>query len=207
MRVSIVDYGNGNFGSLIAALRRFDITPVIWRERKDIHDTDLVILPGVGALREVTASLHAKEIYPHLEMLRQQKTPFLGICLGMQLFFNQGDEGGHGLGWLSGSIPTIKAPVLPHIGWNTVAITKPHALWEGIENHSSFYFVHSFRINPRNSDPVLGETEYFETFPSIIAKPPLYGMQFHPELSGQNGHRILKNFLERIVAGGNLAGN
>lgn len=198
MQVSIVDYGNGNFGSLIAALRRLSIDPAVWRTGSDVTATDLLIFPGVGALPEVKATLVNRNLLEPIEELHARGTPTLGICLGMQLFFETGAEGGEGFGWLKGTVPALDAPVLPHIGWNTVQPAVPAALWHGLAPDPSFYFVHTYCVEAADPAIVAGRTTYFQSFPSVIVAPPLYGLQFHPELSGQTGSRLLANLLGMI---------
>ncbi|WP_430626220.1 imidazole glycerol phosphate synthase subunit HisH [Sulfobacillus thermotolerans] len=168
MELAVIDYGNGNLGSLLAALHRLGQNPHV------IHQTT------------------------------DQSTPILGICLGMQLFFEQGDEGGEGLGWLKGNVPSLQAPVLPHIGWNDVAVTDHPFLWHNIVR-PIFYFVHTYRIQPHEAAIVRGITDYYESFPVAIESGSLYGVQFHPELSGPNGTRLLQNFLEVVETYGNMA--
>lgn len=199
MDIGIVNYGNGNFGSLVAALARLGITPRIWSRGQDVSPVDLVIFPGVGALPDVMKTLTEEHLLPPLTALKEQGVPFLGICLGMQLFFGEGAEGGRGLDWLPGTIPEIQAPILPHIGWNTLSWVQSPPPWlEGLGPDPAFYFVHSYRIAPDNPEMVVASTTYAELFPSMIVAPPLYGVQFHPELSGRNGHTLFKNFLAHL---------
>jgi glutamine amidotransferase len=210
VELAVIDYGNGNLGSLLAALRRLGQTPRVIARAEDIHiPTDAVIFPGVGSLAEVVPRLRRHGLLPWLNALHDKGTPMLGICLGMQLFFEQGDEGaGQGLGWLAGSVPVIEAPILPHIGWNTVEKTAESFLWGRIPSPPTFYFVHSYRITPSDASIVRGATEYYETFPSVIEAPPLYGVQFHPELSGHSGALLLENFLEMAeTTHGTMAGS
>lgn len=197
MRVAIVDYGNGNFGSLIAALNRLDISPAVWTGAHDVKPVDAIFFPGVGALGEVRHRLKETGLLAQLDTLRTEGTPILGICLGLQLFFGAGDEGGQGLEWLSGTVPSLKAPILPHIGWNTVdSSQKESVLMRGLGPQPAFYFVHEYYVKTTEESVVKGYTEYGTRFPSIIEAPPLYGVQFHPELSGKAGQTLLENFLE-----------
>ncbi|MDA8193439.1 MAG: imidazole glycerol phosphate synthase subunit HisH [Thermaerobacter sp.] len=199
MKVAIVNYGNGNFGSLLAALARLDLKPSIWQRGSDVHPVDLVIFPGVGALPDVMLALSQRDLLVPLTALYHADTPFLGICLGMQLFFAEGDEGGRGLGWLKGKVPALAAPILPHIGWNTVSPDPTHGwLYAGLAANPAFYFVHTYCVEPLDDSLTAGTTVYHATFPSAVVAPPLYGVQFHPELSGRSGHRLLQNLLARI---------
>ncbi len=213
VELAVIDYGNGNLGSLLAALRRLGRTPRVIGDAADIPDScGAVIFPGVGSLSEAVPRLSSHGLVPWLNALHAQGTPMLGICLGLQLFFEQGAEGGgHGLGWIRGTVPEIRAPILPHIGWNTVEKSPEDFLWQGIPTPLTFYFVHSYRIIPEDAHLIRGWAEYYESFPAALAAPPLYGVQFHPELSGASGARLLENFLERAerfhgtVAGSGLA--
>ena len=197
MKVAIIDYGHGNFGSLRTALNRLAIQPAVWHHGDDVEAVDWVIFPGVGSLKDVMAQLTSQNVLDRLESLKGHGTRFLGICLGLQLFFDEGEEGGPGLGWIPGRVPQLDAPVLPHIGWNTVTPSLPHdRLWRDLPPEPAFYFVHSYYVAPENPAIVRGTTEYHQVFPSVIVAPPLIGVQFHPELSGRAGHQLLKNILE-----------
>ncbi|MHB1610926.1 MAG: imidazole glycerol phosphate synthase subunit HisH [Sulfobacillus sp.] len=201
LEVAVIDYGNGNLGSLLAALGRLDVkAQVLTRASDAAPGADAVIFPGVGALGTVVQHLETSGLRALIERHLERQRPILGICLGMQLFFEEGAEGGSGLGWLKGSIPELNSQVLPHIGWNTVQQLAPHtALTVNIPQDPAYYFVHSYRILPANPDIVAGITEYEgEPFPSVIVDPPLYGVQFHPELSGHLGHRLLAQWLEEV---------
>lgn len=198
MKVAIINYGNGNFGSLVAAFERLDIHPQIWSHGRDVNKVNLVVFPGVGALPDVMTSLTRNQLLDPLTAMHQNGTPFFGICLGMQLFFGPGDEGGSGLGWLPGHSPSLKAPILPHIGWNTVRAVPDQAwLYANLPPDPAFYFVHTYRTAPHDLSIVAGLTTYEEQFPSMVASQGLTGVQFHPELSGPAGQQILVNVLER----------
>ncbi len=199
MEIAVIDYGNGNLGSLLAALRRLNQDPHVVRTAQDIRDVDTLIFPGVGSLTKVIDRLKAHGLLSWLNEMHAAQRPILGICLGLQLFFDQGAEGGEGLHWLQGSVPEIHAPILPHIGWNTVESTSHPYLWKDITRPYTFYFVHSYRITPENRSIIRGFTQYHETFPVAIEAPPLYGVQFHPELSGDSGARFLKNYLALVA--------
>ena len=195
-KVAVIDYGNGNLGSLLSALKRLPVSAQVWQNQIDAGPVDAIIFPGVGALGSVIHHLELSRLRPILEQHVERSHPVLGICLGMQLFFEDGDEGGSGLGWIAGSVPTLKAQVLPHIGWNTVA----HGQGAGNETQApAYYFVHTYRVLPTNPDIIVGVTEYDgETFPSIVRTRSLYGVQFHPELSGATGHRLLSQWLQEV---------
>jgi glutamine amidotransferase len=197
IKVAVIDYGNGNLGSLLSALKRLPVWAQVWQNRIDVEPVDAIIFPGVGALGSVIQHLEFSGIRPILERHAERSHPVLGICLGMQLFFEEGAEGGSGLGWIAGSVPALRGRVLPHIGWNTVSYSQ------GADNGTkdpAYYFVHTYRVLPTDPDVVVGTTEYDgETFPSIVRTPFLYGVQFHPELSGATGHRLLSQWLREVL--------
>ncbi len=207
MEIAVIDYGNGNLGSLLAALRRLGQEPDVVRTSKDIRHADALIFPGVGSMNAVVNRLKEHDLLGWLNEMHQARTPILGICLGLQLFFDESEEGGEGLHWLSGTASKIHAPILPHIGWNTVDTTPHPFLWRNLAPPYTFYFVHTYRILPDDPKIVRGFADYYERFPAAVLAPPLYGIQFHPELSGPNGTRLLSNFLEMVGNhDGNLAG-
>ncbi len=198
MRVAIIRLDTGNYGSLIAAIRRLQIHPLLWSSAEDIKPVDWVILPGVGALNNLYGRLQQRGFLEGLADLKVKGTRFLGICLGLQAFFGDGEEGGHGLGWLEGTVPRLGAQTLPHIGFNTVNTTETSPAWLKEFDSVPFYFVHSYRVQPTDSSYVAATTLYHEEFPSVIVAPALYGVQFHPELSGPVGDR----FFQKLFASG-----
>ncbi|MBX5466449.1 MAG: imidazole glycerol phosphate synthase subunit HisH [Firmicutes bacterium] len=199
MRAVVVDYGMGNLGSLLALLDRLGHEATVWRAGPPPARLDLLILPGVGSMAVAYQQLVARELLDPLGALYRQGVPTLGICLGLQLFFEASEEGnGRGLGWIPGRVVALKARRTPHMGWNTVR-TRPHPLFAGLRPDAAFYFVHSYRVDPRDAQVVLGDTEYEgEWFPSVVSAPPLVGVQFHPELSGPVGRRWLENFWREV---------
>lgn len=220
MRVALIDYGIGNLGSLVAAFRRLGLDPAVWQGGRDIEEqsaairsrgVDLVVLPGVGSLRHAAAALQARGLWDLTLEAHQRDIPLLGICLGMQLFFESGEEGGAGLGLLAGTVPRLKAERLPHIGWNTARVPPGRPLpaaFEGLALPAWFYFVHTYRVAPQDPDVIQAVTAYGEdtAFPSMVGRHNLVGVQFHPELSGAAGHRLLSNLLGEVARHGNLAG-
>ena len=198
-KVGIIDYGVGNLLSLKFALEKVDLTAKIATPEAGFKNMDAVALPGVGNF-----SAAAVTLVPVNEALREiveAGTPVLGICLGMQLFFESSEEGpGHGLAFFEGNNVRLRGPVkVPHMGWNSLSMKKPNALFSGIDEGAYVYFVHSLYPVPVDDSVVCAQTDYGETFTSAVAKGNIYGTQFHPEKSGDVGLRILKNF-ERIVS-------
>lgn len=195
----IFDYGVGNLLSLKTALEKVGLTASIGTTSTELKDADAIALPGVGSF---TASLErlntVKEI---LQAKIAEGTPLLGICLGMQLFFEDSEEGpGEGLAFFKGTIKQLPNSVkVPHMGWNTLDFAKPNPLFDGIEEGTYVYFVHSLYPAPKEDSIVIARTQYGTTFTSAVAKDNIYGTQFHPEKSGDVGLKILKNFAKAVV--------
>ncbi len=197
--VAIFDYGAGNLLSLKIALQKVGLPAKIRSASKQLSDADAIVLPGVGNFSAARQKLDStKETI--LEAV-ESGVPLLGICLGLQLFFEGSEEGpGSGLGLFEGK--TIRLPDMvkvPHMGWNTLSIVKDNALLEGIDNDAYVYFVHSLYPLPTRRDLIYTETNYGTKFASTVASKNVFGTQFHPEKSGDIGLRLLKNFA-KIVA-------
>ncbi|HMK95089.1 MAG TPA: imidazole glycerol phosphate synthase subunit HisH [Candidatus Limnocylindrales bacterium] len=195
----IFDYGVGNLLSLKCALEKVGLEASIGTSKVELAKADAVALPGVGAF--TTAAKKLDEVKETLKSMAEQGTPLLGVCLGLQLFFQQSEEGpGKGLALFKGR--TVRLPntvKVPHMGWNTLTIVKENELFEGIADDSYVYFVHSLYPVPVDESIVCTKTEYGTTFTSAVASKNIYGTQFHPEKSGDLGLRILKNFAEAVV--------
>lgn len=195
MRIAVVPLGVGNLGSLTASLKRLGHQVALW-ETGVAGPADWVLLPGVGSLTGVSESLQKRDLLEPLRDWQRMGAPMLGICLGMQLWFGWGEEGGAGLGWLSGTIPRLDASILPHMGWNDIEIDARGPEWIRPYDGQSFYFVHSYAVNPDDPGIIGARTRYGrEQFPSVIATDALIGMQFHPELSGDVGESLLRDVL------------
>lgn len=200
VRVAIIDYGVGNLYSITCALRRLGGEPLLTSDPRELSGVDGVILPGVGNF--AAASQRLEGVRSTLEALASEGIPFLGICLGLQLFFPESEEaGGKGLGFMEGRVVALPEWVKrPHMGWNNLHLEGESELLEGIEEGSYVYFAHSYYPLPERSEVVIAQTDYGIDFPSALAEGNLYGTQFHPEKSGRVGFQILKNFL-KIVEG------
>ncbi len=195
----IFDYGVGNLLSLKTALEKAGLTASIGTTAKDLAKADAIALPGVGSFTAASDRLDAvKEI---LQTKIQGGTPFLGICLGLQLFFESSEEGpGSGLTLFKGrNVMLPKTVKVPHMGWNTLNIVKPNELFEGVAEGTYVYFVHSLYPVPKDKSIVCTTTEYGTTFTSAVTQKNIYGTQFHPEKSGDIGLKILKNFAKTVV--------
>jgi len=195
----IFDYGVGNILSLKTALEKAGLSVIIGTTSADLADADAIALPGVGSF---TASLEKLDtVKDMIEQKMSEGTPILGICLGMQLFFEQSEEGpGDGLSLFQGKVVQLPRTVkVPHMGWNTLNIVKPNELLDGITEGTYVYFVHSLYPAPKDQNIVVTKTDYGTTFTSAVAKGNIYGTQFHPEKSGDVGLKILKNFAKIVV--------
>ena len=195
----IFDYGVGNLLSLKIGLEKAGLTTTIGLTAKDLAKADAIALPGVGNFSAAAKKLY--DIRDTLQCKIQGGTPLLGICLGLQLFFESSEEGpGHGLALFKGR--NVKLPSMvkvPHMGWNTLNIVKPNELFDGIAEGTYVYFVHSFYPVPKDPDIICTKTTYGKIFTSAVGSKNIYGTQFHPEKSADIGLKILKNFAKAVV--------
>jgi glutamine amidotransferase len=203
LKIAVVDYGMGNIRSVSKALER--VAP---REQVEvtsdpgvIRASDRVVVPGQGAMPDCMAQLAASGAREAVIAATRDK-PFLGICIGMQMLFERGEEGDTpGLGLLAGGVPRFPAARMaglkvPHMGWNQVRQAKPHALWDGIASGERFYFVHSYYPAPADAGLVAGTCEYGVSFTCAISRDNIFAVQFHPEKSQAAGLRLLSNFVQ-----------
>ena len=190
----IFDYGVGNLLSLKCALEKVGSNAKIGVSAQQLEKADAIALPGVGNFSAAITKLDS--VKEQLVAAVENGTLLLGICLGLQLFFPESKEGaGKGLALFEGKTVRLTGAVkVPHMGWNTLRIVKRSELFEGVEDGSYVYFVHSLYPVPVDKEIVAAETEYGTTFTSAIASKNVYGTQFHPEKSGDVGLKILDNF-------------
>ena len=194
--IAIVDYGAGNLMSVHNSLDFLGAENRVAASPEQIMDAAGVILPGVGAFPDAMDALRGSGLLEAVLEAAETK-PFLGICLGMQLLFEESDEVRlcKGLGLLPGRIERIGTALkLPQIGWNALEILRPNALTAGLKPGDYVYFVHSFQAKPSNRDDIACVTDYGIEVPAMVARGQLFGCQFHPEKSGETGLQILKNF-------------
>lgn len=202
--IVIIDLGLGNTGSILNMLKKVGTKGVLCCDASGIEEADKLILPGIGAFDEGMARLEKLKVIPMLKQkVVQNKTPILGICLGMQLMTNGSEEGNlSGLGWVDAQTSAFRFRGsgrnlrVPHMGWNSVQTVKNSPLFEELEDDSRFYFVHSYYVECNNTEDVLTVTSYGIEFASSISKENIFGVQFHPEKSHRFGMKLLKNFLE-----------
>jgi glutamine amidotransferase len=192
----------GNFCSVQKSFERNNSNVIVSNDHKIIMNADKIVLPGVGSFRDGMKNLSNLGLLDVLnEEVIENKKPFLGICLGMQLMANTGYEISKtkGLGWIDGEVVKFDFPEnnglkIPHVGWNNLMIKGSNLLYEGIPDNKDFYFVHSYHLK-LNEDVITGMTEYGYQFVSSISKSNLYGFQFHPEKSQELGLAIINNFI------------
>jgi glutamine amidotransferase len=196
--IAIVDYKMGNLRSVAKGFEHAGVEDVrVTDDPEVIEAADGIVLPGVGAFRDAAANLHESGVEDVLRHKVGAGTPFLGICLGMQMLADIGLEDGEhtGLGLVPGTCERLPGGVkIPHIGWNTVEYPRESPLFEGIPESTAFYFVHSYRLVPRDSAAIIGSTEYGVRFAAAVQSGNLYAVQVHPEKSSGEGLKLLANF-------------
>jgi len=201
-KVCIIDYGSGNVKSVYNVLKYLGYDTVVSNEKSAIEDSSHLILPGVGSFGSAMNKIVSKVPLDCLEynVLNNSK-PFLGICVGMQVLADEGNEFGkfEGLGWIGGTVNKLSCGKLaiPHVGWNNIHIKDSSPIFEKLKDHKDFYFVHSYAFNVKDKKHILASTEYGEKFASIVYKNNIYGFQFHPEKSQRAGQLLLSNFMEQ----------
>lgn len=199
--IAIIDYDAGNLKSVEKALKFIGEDAIISRDKDEILEADKVILPGVGSFCDAMSKLKKYDLVNTINDVIDKRTPFLGICLGLQLLFERSDEskGVSGLGILKGNILRIPdAPNLkiPHIGWNSLHLMNNGRLFKNIDDDEYVYFVHSYYLKAADTSIVKAVTEYSTILDVSVEKDNIFACQFHPEKSGEVGLKILKNFAE-----------
>lgn len=199
--IAIVDYGMGNLKSVENALDLLDIESVVTDDEEVILNSNGIILPGVGAFPDAIDNIKKCGIDKVLKKAVDKGTPLLGICLGMQLLFEESEEVkiSKGLGFLKGRIEKLKVPFkIPHMGWNSLKFKGNNPILKGINEGSYVYFVHSYYAVVGEEGILNAYAEYGVEVPGVVSKGNVYGIQFHPEKSGDVGLKMLKNFGEMI---------
>ena len=202
IRVAVIDYGAGNLISIRNALQLLGADVNVAEAPEQLEGAEVILVPGVGASEAAMGRLRRQGLVePIVERVRAG-TWFVGVCLGLQLLFETSHEdGARMLGLLEGDVEMIPdAPSLPHIGWNRLQIQRQHPVLAGLPDGTPAYFVHSYVPVPRDREVIVAETEHGGRFASLVAKDRILGFQFHPERSGQDGLRMLRNTLEIIGA-------
>jgi glutamine amidotransferase len=196
-RIVVVDYGAGNLVSIRNALTLLGAAPAIAAGPDDLRDARVIVVPGVGASAPAMERLDRAGSSDAIRGAVADGAWLVGICLGLQLLFETSEEdGARMLGLLEGPVvPITDAPRLPHIGWNQLEQVRPHPVLEGVPDGAPAYFVHSYVARPADPDIVITETEHGSRFPSLVARDRIIGFQPHPERSGADGLRLLRNTL------------
>ncbi len=199
--LAIINYGAGNLRSVQKACEYVGEKAVITDNREEILNADRVILPGVGSFGSCIESIRKANLFDCIRQVTENGTPFLGICLGLQLLFEASDESpdAKGLGILKGrcvKIPQSDGVKIPHIGWNSITFPNPSPLFTGIEDGSFVYFVHSYYMQPNDKSVITAVCDYSASLPVALSRGNIHATQFHPEKSGDEGLKILKNFID-----------
>ena len=196
--IAIIDYGVGNLRSVEKALEAVGVEAVVTRDPERIRQAARLVLPGVGAFGECAARLRESRMDELVLEAAEQSRPILGLCVGLQLMFDEGHEFGvhKGLGLMAGRVVRFPeyGPRVPQIGWNQIENVREHPLLSGIVDGTYFYFVHSFYVEADDPGDVIGMTEYGIRYPSICGRGSICGVQFHPEKSQDAGLKLLANF-------------
>jgi glutamine amidotransferase len=202
-QIAVIDHGSGNLRSVARALVRSGLEPQVTSDPAAVRRADGVVLPGVGAFADAAASLHAKGLDAAVCDAIRAERPYLGICLGLQLLFDAGEEHGStpGLGLLRGRVerfperdPSGALLRVPHIGWNTVRFDGDHPMLPALPREDTYYFVHAYRAVPADGAEVVGRADYGGPFAAAVARGSIFAVQFHPEKSQAAGTRILDAF-------------
>src|SRR4030042_6616998 len=195
--IAVIDYGAGNIRNVVNEINKLGYRVQLTSDPDKVLSADTVILPGVGAAGDTVSSLRKLNLIEPVRRIVTENRPFMGICIGLQILFTETEEdkGQKCLDVFSGMVK--KFPVgqkIPHMGWNQVKQRVDHPVFEGVRDNSTFYFVHSYYVDPEDKSLIAGTTEYGVEFCSIIAKGNVIGTQFHPETSGDIGLKIYDNF-------------
>jgi imidazole glycerol-phosphate synthase subunit HisH len=194
--IAILDYGMGNLRSVAKALEHVGAEPVLTHDHGRIREASAIVLPGVGAMPKAMDRVRSLGLDGVLRERVDAGLPVLGLCMGMQLLFEGTEEhgGAEGIGLLRGQVVRLEAPRVPQIGWNPVKWRRKSKLNDGLPDPCAFYHANSFAPRAHEED-VLGTADYGGEFVSVVERPPVYGLQSHPEKSGPDGLRLLRNFL------------
>ncbi len=203
VKVVLVDAGVGNLRSVHKALEAAGAEVLRTNQPEDVNNAAAIVLPGVGAFGGFMRGLEQLNLVESIQKASQKGVPLLGICVGMQAFFELGLEMGRhtGLGLIKGVVQSFSNDLgikIPHTGWNQFIPVRENQLFDGLSENPNAYFNHSFYCSPVESQDVLAETEYGITYPSVVNKENLFGVQFHPEKSQRTGLTLLSNFLRLV---------
>lgn len=200
--ITIINYGSGNIRAIGNIYDRLNISYKIASSPQEVHGAQKIFLPGVGAFDETISMLDKTGFREVLDKeIIQNKVPVIGICVGMQILAESSEEGSlPGLGYIKGRVKKIdetllkQKPKLPHLGWNSIQIARENTLLDGVDEEFGFYFLHTYYFECENDSDILATTNYGKSFASAVNHENVYGIQFHPEKSHNNGVTLLKNF-------------
>jgi glutamine amidotransferase len=190
----LADYGGGNLRSLCSALVRAGVEPEVTVDPAVVREAPLALIAGVGHVESAAAGLARTGLDEALRARATAGRPVAGICVGMQLLFEESDEGGEGLGLLAGPVRRLEARRVPHMGWNTLTATRPTSILAGVDGED-VYFAHSFAAVPAEPEVAAGTVQHDGEIVAAVERGPLAGLQFHPERSGSPGARVLENLV------------
>jgi glutamine amidotransferase len=194
VKVVLADYGAGNLRSVTSALERAGAAPTITTEAAAVRDAPLAVIAGVGHVESAARGLAMNRLDDAIRDRVAAGRPVLGICVGMQLLFGASDEGGSGLELLAGLVRRVRARTVPHMGWNSLSVTEPSILVEGLDGED-VYFAHSFAVEPVNERVVVAVADHDGPIVAAVEQGAVAGVQFHPERSARAGARLLENAL------------
>tara|TARA_X000000950_G_scaffold136815_1_gene170086 strand:- start:14659 stop:15273 length:615 start_codon:yes stop_codon:yes gene_type:complete len=201
--VVIVDYGMGNVGSLVKVLNSLKVNNKVATKKSELKNASKIILPGVGNFSKAMQNIKSRDYFDEIiSLVKKDKIPILGICLGMQLLSSFSEEGkSKGLNFFQSKVIKFKIDdvlrfKIPHIGWNSIINMKNSILLKNIDSNEKFYFLHSYHYENDNNDLISGYSNYEYNFPSIIENDNIYGVQFHPEKSYNAGKNLIENFIK-----------
>lgn len=197
--IAMIDYGAGNIRSVAKAFETLGAQIKVTQDPDDLAKADKIVLPGVGAFGKAAEALHEKGLLEPIHEEVAKGKPFFGICIGLHLLFEDGEEdpGYQGIGLLKGHVPRFRVSLkVPHLGWNQVTQVQDSPLWKGIPDGSFFYFAHSYYIQPETDEIAIGKTDYEIDVLSAIQRDNVFGIQFHPEKSHKWGLKVLENYIK-----------
>ena len=203
MNISIIDYGIGNLGSVMKAFRHLGAPAILSGDIAELRRADVLVLPGDGAFASTMEEIEGRGLVPVLREAVEQGRTLLGICIGMQLLFEESEEHGRhqGLGFLRGRVRRFDDGLpVPHMGWNRLRARRPHSLLDGLADGAYVYFVHSYFCDAPD-DVVIASSDYGRDFPAVVARDNVLGVQFHPEKSQAVGLRMVANFVRSLADG------
>jgi glutamine amidotransferase len=194
VKVVLADYGAGNLRSLSSALTRAGAEPVVTIDPELVADAPLAMIAGVGHVGSAAVGLRRNGLDDALRERVEAGRPVAGVCVGMQLFFGESEEGGRGLELLDGPVARLRGRVVPHMGWNTLEASRPSAILDGLDR-ADVYFAHSYAALPCDEGVTAATVDHDGRIVAAVERGPLAGVQFHPERSGAAGARVLENLL------------